>query len=208
MKEKSDRRTAGGRKKEQMVYCINESTNCNSKTSTNEEGVEYTCNICLKKATTVARPVIVMVITDQIDQMNSIKVLAVDNVAEQILQTTAGNIFRLSKMGQNYDVNTIRSELHGKVFLMLLRSTFGQQNERQRKMLLIAFYDETGSADDQDVERTSKGKFVVSTQSSPLLPLKCQMSAITLAPELSIKKKLVMPANISETDDGSTSPNT
>ncbi|GAA0161955.1 hypothetical protein LIER_43589 [Lithospermum erythrorhizon] len=29
--------------------------NCNSKTSTNEEGVKYTCNICLKKPMTVSR---------------------------------------------------------------------------------------------------------------------------------------------------------
>ncbi|GAA0145771.1 hypothetical protein LIER_05890 [Lithospermum erythrorhizon] len=84
-----------------------------------------------------------MLITDEI---NTIKVLAIDSVAERILQTMTANISILSKQGQHYDVDTIRTELHGKVFLMLLRRTFGQQNQGQRKMLLSTFYDETDSA--------------------------------------------------------------
>ncbi|GAA0149257.1 hypothetical protein LIER_08483 [Lithospermum erythrorhizon] len=99
--------------------------------------------------------------------------------------------------GQHYDVDTKRDELHDRVFLMLLRRAFGQQNETQQKMVLIAFYDETGSVvgtessilpyfsilDDQDSDPTSEGKSVLPTQ-SPLSPLKRQMSAITLVPSM------------------------
>ncbi|GAA0175626.1 hypothetical protein LIER_41949 [Lithospermum erythrorhizon] len=91
------------------------------KTSTDEENVEYICNICQK---------------------------------EVILQTTVANISRLSKLGEHYDVSAIRVELHGKVFLMLLRH-------------------------DENTPAANKGKAISETQ-SPLSPLKRAMSEITI----------------------------
>ncbi|GAA0149999.1 hypothetical protein LIER_09034 [Lithospermum erythrorhizon] len=82
---------------DQKFYYIG-CSNCNSKTSTDEEDIEYFCNICQKKVVTVARPLIVMLITDGVNT-------------------------KLSKLGENYDVSAIRAELHGKVSLMLLRQS-------------------------------------------------------------------------------------
>ncbi|GAA0155456.1 hypothetical protein LIER_38093 [Lithospermum erythrorhizon] len=146
--------------------------------------------------------------------VNTIKVLAVDNVAEQILQTTGENISRLSKLGENYDVNAIRAELHGKVFLMLLRRTFGKQNESQRKMLLVSFHEVTDTAestssmlDDENTRAANKGKAISETQ-SPLSPLKRAMSEITITPETSTKKKLFLMDDALQADDETTNPKT
>ncbi|KAG9134365.1 hypothetical protein Leryth_016246 [Lithospermum erythrorhizon] len=53
----------------------------------------------------------------------------------------------IPRKGEHYDVSAIRAELHGKVFLMLLRRTFGKQNESQRKMLLVSFHEVTDTAE-------------------------------------------------------------
>ncbi|GAA0159839.1 hypothetical protein LIER_16532 [Lithospermum erythrorhizon] len=113
-------------------------SNCHSKTSADEEDIPYTCCTCLKEVKTTSWPLIVMTITDH---TNAIRVLAIENITERILQTTASQIFKITNLGQIYEVDAIKSDFQDKVFLMLLHRTYGKQNENQRKMLVVAFYD-------------------------------------------------------------------
>ncbi|GAA0154925.1 hypothetical protein LIER_12768 [Lithospermum erythrorhizon] len=117
---------------------------------------------------TIARPLVAMLISDQI---NTVKVFAIDN-------------------GQHYDVDTIKAELHGKIFMMLLRHTFGQQSESQRKMLLIAYYDETNSAEAIQSSILPCSSMLTdsdaNTSGNPLSPLKREMSQITLLPGINM----------------------
>ncbi|GAA0156318.1 hypothetical protein LIER_13839 [Lithospermum erythrorhizon] len=69
-------------------------------------------------------------------------------------------------------------------------------------MLLTAFYDEIDSAGYQHAHTSNKGKAISETQ-SPLSQLKRQMSQITIAPEPSAKKKLLLMDDALEADDES-----
>ncbi|GAA0172851.1 hypothetical protein LIER_26588 [Lithospermum erythrorhizon] len=138
------------------------------------KGTQYVCYHCEKETTAVPRPLIVMMVTDE---TTTIKVVAIGKLAERILQTTSEDMSRLLKLGEAYDLDTIRSDFEGKVFLILLRCTYMKHNENRRRPLLL--------------------DFLVNVSHSSLSPLKRQMSEISLAPGSSAKKKLFFP----ESDD-------
>ncbi|KAG9151924.1 hypothetical protein Leryth_002190 [Lithospermum erythrorhizon] len=97
------------------------------------------------------------------DESMMVKVVAIDKVAERILQTVSVNIFRLLQLDQSYDVNTLSSEFEGNTFLMLLHCTFSQQNECKRKLLLLDYLDKSNIAvnshsSTQDISPSSSRK--------------------------------------------------
>ncbi|KAG9147312.1 hypothetical protein Leryth_020564 [Lithospermum erythrorhizon] len=49
------------------------------------------------------------------------KSIAMGDVAETILQNSISNIAKLTKLGLDYDLQSIRSELDGRQFMMFLR---------------------------------------------------------------------------------------
>ncbi|GAA0157580.1 hypothetical protein LIER_14820 [Lithospermum erythrorhizon] len=79
---------------DQKLYYIR-CNNYNSKISASEEGIKYTCYACRKEVLTTARPLVFMSITDE---SGMLKVVAIDDVAEQILQTNASDLLRLMNM--------------------------------------------------------------------------------------------------------------
>ncbi|GAA0142276.1 hypothetical protein LIER_03214 [Lithospermum erythrorhizon] len=95
-------------------------------------------------------------------------------------------------------IDNIRSDFNERISLLLLRRGFGKHNEGQRKMLLLGYFDDIDSKTGrqsasntssllptENTEKSSdKGKQPTS-HSSPLSPLKCQMSKISINPELS-----------------------
>ncbi|GAA0159641.1 hypothetical protein LIER_16367 [Lithospermum erythrorhizon] len=127
---------------EQKLYYL-ACSNCFSKISAHKEGISYECYNCNKEVTAVPRSLVVMSASDG---TGMIKIAAIGSIADKILQTTAVNISRLSNLDQYYDLDTIISDFNEKVFLMLLRRSFGKQNEHQRKMLLVGYFDDTNSS--------------------------------------------------------------
>ncbi|GAA0167299.1 hypothetical protein LIER_40349 [Lithospermum erythrorhizon] len=151
-------------------------SNCNSKISDNEEGIKYTCYVCQKEVFIATRPLVFMFVTD----------------------TTATNLSKLINLGETYDLDSIRSDFEGNVYLMLLRRNFGKHNNGQRKLLLIMYLEETNSEEGcqssnqintfeaKDEIAHNLGKQIATESShSPLSPLKRQMKK-------SAKKKLIM----------------
>ncbi|KAG9149527.1 hypothetical protein Leryth_014307 [Lithospermum erythrorhizon] len=116
----------------------------------------------------------------------------------------------------NYDLDNIKMDFNEKVFLILLRRSFGKQHEGQRKMLLLAYFDDIDSTTasqsasnpsplqptENTTESSNKGKSV-DCQSFPLSPLKRQMSQISINPESSPKKKLSLDDNQSREESSS-----
>ncbi|GAA0153121.1 hypothetical protein LIER_11435 [Lithospermum erythrorhizon] len=76
-----------------------------------QEGIAYTCYNCDKEVTAVLRMLVVMSASDG---TGIVKIAAIGSIAERILQTTAINISKLSNLGEHYDLNSIRSEVHQK----------------------------------------------------------------------------------------------
>ncbi|GAA0157947.1 hypothetical protein LIER_38550 [Lithospermum erythrorhizon] len=136
------------------------------------------------------------------DESMMVKVVAIDKVAKQILQTTSANIFRLSQL----------------VFLKLqsmVYKHFNQQNERKRKLMLLDYLDNSNivvnsHSSVQDISPSSsnaseKGK-VAEILHSPFSPLKRQLSEITFFADIytSTSKKNL---SIAESDDANESSN-
>ncbi|GAA0154715.1 hypothetical protein LIER_12618 [Lithospermum erythrorhizon] len=59
------------------------------------------------------------------------------------MQTTAEQIIELKKMGQTYDLTSVKVDFEDKMFLMLLRQGSGKKARIQRRLLLVAYNDET-----------------------------------------------------------------
>ncbi|GAA0158119.1 hypothetical protein LIER_15225 [Lithospermum erythrorhizon] len=107
---------------------------------------------------------------------------AIGSLAERILQITAMNILKLSNLGQIYDLDNNRSDFNERIFLMLLQRS---QSASNTSSLL---------ATENTEESSDKGKQPTS-HSSPLSPLKCQMSEISINPDSLAKKKMFLEEN-------------
>ncbi|GAA0158152.1 hypothetical protein LIER_15251 [Lithospermum erythrorhizon] len=151
---------------DQKLYYIR-CNNCNSKISASEEGIKYTCYACRKEVLTTARPLVFMSVTDE---SGTLKVVAIDDIAEQILQKNASDMLRLMNMGQKYDLDTLR----------YLEDTKSNEACQSSENVLLC----------------SPGRAIgVESSQSPLSPLKSQMSQITINTGGSAKKKLSMVNN-------------
>ncbi|GAA0179758.1 hypothetical protein LIER_30014 [Lithospermum erythrorhizon] len=164
---------------DQRLYYIG-CNNCFTKIDV-DPGVTYDCHFCEKKVVFCIRPLVIMSVTDD---TGSSDVVVVGSVAERIMQTTTDQIAELKKMGQPYDLNSVRTDFENKIFLMLLRRGSGKKAGIQRRPLLVAYYDETS---------TDKGQVT----NNALSRLKRQMNKLAIGLESSsAKRQLTMtPAN-------------
>ncbi|GAA0164158.1 hypothetical protein LIER_39728 [Lithospermum erythrorhizon] len=151
------------------------------------------------------------------DRNGTVKIVAIGSIVERILQTTTINISKLSNLGEHYDLNSVRSEFHQKIFLILLRRSFGKHNEGQRKMLLLGYFndhDSEGSSQSasntpsqqpsEHTKESSDNAKQAICNSSPLSPFKRQMSQISINPGSYAKKKILLQeSETNEEGDGS-----
>ncbi|GAA0150646.1 hypothetical protein LIER_09539 [Lithospermum erythrorhizon] len=79
------------------------------------------------------------------DQSVVEQVVAIEEVAERILQTTAEDMARLHNMGEKLELDSIKVTFQGKTYLMMLRRTFGKNAENQRRLLLLSYYEDPTS---------------------------------------------------------------
>ncbi|GAA0138452.1 transporter [Lithospermum erythrorhizon] len=96
------------------------------------------------------------------DDTGCLEVVAIGKVAERIMQTTPEHINELKKIGETYDLNSIKTDFENKMFLMLLHQSTGKRSGIQRQPLLVAYYD--------------KGSH------NTLSPLKRQMNQMAISP--------------------------
>ncbi|GAA0158502.1 hypothetical protein LIER_15510 [Lithospermum erythrorhizon] len=106
------------------------------------------------------RPIVIMSVTDD---TGCLEVVAVGKVVERIMQSTPEHINELQKIGETYDLNSIKIDFENKIFLMLLHQSNGKRSRMQRRPLLVTYYDE-GSH-------------------NMLFPLKRQMNQMAISPE-------------------------
>ncbi|GAA0153703.1 hypothetical protein LIER_11875 [Lithospermum erythrorhizon] len=107
------------------------------------------------------------------DNSGSLEAVVVGKVAERIMQTTPERISELAKMGETYNLSSVRSDFENKMFLMLLYQSAGKKAGIQRRPLLEAYYNETSN---------DKGKSTDNT----LSPLKRQMNQMEIDPDSAV----------------------
>ncbi|GAA0154105.1 hypothetical protein LIER_12186 [Lithospermum erythrorhizon] len=161
---------------DQKLYYIG-CSNCFSKIDV-DPGITYDCHFCEKKVVSSTRPIVIMSVTDD---TGCLEVVVVGKVAERIMQTTPEHINELKKIGETYDLNSIKTDFENKMFLMLLHQSTGKRLGMQRRPLLVAYYDE-GSH-------------------NTLSPLKRQMNQMAISPESSSKRQLIMMPTQENTED-------
>ncbi|GAA0170774.1 hypothetical protein LIER_24962 [Lithospermum erythrorhizon] len=157
--------------------------------------------LCNKNVTSSIRLVVSM---DIFDSTGRVTDGTIEMIAEQILQTTTTGLSRLIKLGVKYELDTIHGELESKRFLVLLRRTYSRRPGRTRRLLLVAYFDETvamdkkigttfetfsGNVSTVVGSSTSVGSDFTTWSSSthkspgnsfPIAPLKRKMDSITL----------------------------
>ncbi|GAA0156521.1 hypothetical protein LIER_38284 [Lithospermum erythrorhizon] len=186
-------------------------SNCFSKINISD-GVQYTCLLCKKEVVSRLRPIVIMSIEDLTGSMEAV---ATGNVAEQIIQTTSSQIVELMKLGQTYDLHSIKTEFQNKTFLMLLRRTYARRFDAQRRLLLAAYFDEPHSqiaSQSLTPDDTSSSAFPLTSPSAKrtpqeisMSPLKRQIAEIVNTTGTLAKKQLMMqPDDKDQANDAST----
>ncbi|GAA0164114.1 hypothetical protein LIER_19827 [Lithospermum erythrorhizon] len=109
------------------------------------------------------------------------------DVAETILQNSISNIAKLRKLGLDYDLQSIRSELDGRQFMMFLRHSSNAINESRRRLLLLTYFEEPMTAIAIQASTLSDQPEIIESSSSLSL-LKRQMSQISFDTEKDTKE--------------------
>ncbi|GAA0139218.1 hypothetical protein LIER_35048 [Lithospermum erythrorhizon] len=143
-------------------------SNCHSKIDIEDIGIHYECHVCNKNVVTTLRPFVVLSI---IDHTSTAKPIAMGDVAETILQNSISNTAKLTKLGLDYDLQSIRSELDGRQFMMFLRHSSNANNE--------AIQESTLSDQPEIIESLSS-----------LSPLKRQMNQMSIDTGTKAKRQL------------------
>ncbi|GAA0166618.1 hypothetical protein LIER_40221 [Lithospermum erythrorhizon] len=73
--------------------------------------------------------------------------------------------------------------MHRSDLLMLLRRSFSKQNENQRKMMLVGYFDDSNSSTASQSASNPSPLQPSEYYSSPLSPLKRQMSQVSINPD-------------------------
>ncbi|GAA0160264.1 hypothetical protein LIER_39009 [Lithospermum erythrorhizon] len=143
--------------------------NCKTKVR-NDAGEEYVCFICKEKVIATPRPIVVLSVADQ---TSTTKVVALEKVAEQILETTTEDMLRLIEMGQNLELASIKAALEDKFFLMFLRCSFGTNSDTRRRLLLLAYFDDSTSNTPAPPNSPTSGSSSKTNETElPISPLK------------------------------------
>ncbi|GAA0147926.1 hypothetical protein LIER_36614 [Lithospermum erythrorhizon] len=154
--------------------------NCNTKLR-NDAGEEYVCFICKEKVIATLRPIVVL---SAADQTSTTKAVALEKVAEQILQTTREDMLRLIEMGQKLELASIKAGLEDKRFLMFLSYSFGTSSDTWRRLLLLAYFDDSTSNTPAPPNSPTSGSSSKTNETElPISPLKRQMSEFSINSE-------------------------